>query len=202
MGDPRSVIMAMIPAGTALGADHPAAESWSEGTAGGDFGRRCKVDGKVGVHYVGPMDMRRSYYRSPAGRSRGRRRTRGQSLVEFALVVPIFLLLLCGILDFGVVLYSRMTVINAAREGARVATLMAGESVGDITSKARDTANNAAGGLDVSTSVSCENSCKAGAFVTVTVSHDHRVFFPLLFGTSIPMSSTVKMVMEETGTGT
>jgi len=147
------------------------------------------------------MDTRLPYYRPSTLRSRRRRRTRGQSLVEFALVVPIFLLLLCGILDFGVVLYSRMTVINAARDAARVATLMAGESVGSITSKAQDTANNAAGGLDISTDVDCQNSCKAGNFVTVTVSHDHRVFFPLLFGTSIPMSSTVRMVMEETGTG-
>lgn len=148
------------------------------------------------------MSTRPSYYRPSSGHStQRRRRTRGQSLVEFALVVPIFLLLLCGILDFGVVLYSRMTITNAARDGARVATLMAGESPGDIASRAADTAASAAGGLGVSTDVSCQNSCKPGAFVTVTVSYDHHVFFPLLFGTNIPMSSTVKMVMEETGTG-
>lgn len=147
------------------------------------------------------MDTRLPYYRPSTLRSRRRRRTRGQSLVEFALVVPIFLLLLCGILDFGVVLYSRMTVINAAREAARAATLMAGDGPTAIASRAEDTAESAAGGLDITTAVACQNSCKAGNFVTVTVSHDHRVFFPLLFGTSIPMSSTVRMVMEETGTG-
>ena len=54
-------------------------------------------------------------------RSRRGSRTRGQSLVEFAVVLPVFLLILSGILDFGFLLYSRMTVISATREGARVA---------------------------------------------------------------------------------
>ncbi len=122
-------------------------------------------------------------------------------MVEFALVLPVFLLVLCGILDFGFVLYSRMTVINAAREGARAATLMAGESVGAIQGRAQAEADAASGGMPVTTTVTCENSCKAGASVTVTVTHNHRMFFPLLFGSTVPMSSTVQMVMEETGTG-
>jgi hypothetical protein len=65
----------------------------------------------------------------------GGRRREGQSIVEFAIVLPIFMLILCAILDFGVVLYSQMTVINAAREGARAATLMAGNP-GDIDATA------------------------------------------------------------------
>jgi Flp pilus assembly protein TadG len=130
----------------------------------------------------------------------GARRRNGQSLVEFAVVLPIFLLILCAILDFGALLYSQMTVINAAREGARAATLMAGESQGAIEARAGDRASAAAGGLDVHTDAAC-GACKAGNFVTVTVRYDHHLFFPLLFGTSIPTSSTVQMMLEETGTG-
>ena len=37
-------------------------------------------------------------------------------------------MILSGIMDMGFLLYSRMTVINAAREGARVATIMTEES--------------------------------------------------------------------------
>ena len=55
-------------------------------------------------------------------RSRRGSRTRAQALVEFAVVLPVFLLILAGILDFGFILYSRMTVINAARDGARIGT--------------------------------------------------------------------------------
>ena len=46
-------------------------------------------------------------------------RSRGQTLVEFALVFPIFILLMAGIADFGFGLYQYMNVINAARIGAR-----------------------------------------------------------------------------------
>ncbi len=47
-------------------------------------------------------------------------RGRGQALVEFALVVPLFLLLVAGMIDFGMGLSSSITVTNAAREGARL----------------------------------------------------------------------------------
>ena len=46
---------------------------------------------------------------------------RGQALVEFALVLPVFLLLIFGIVDAGRLIYTYNTVANAAREGARVA---------------------------------------------------------------------------------
>ena len=45
---------------------------------------------------------------------------RGQALVEFALVLPIFILLLVGIFDFGRAIYAYNTISNAAREAVRV----------------------------------------------------------------------------------
>lgn len=50
-----------------------------------------------------------------------RRRDRGQTLVEFALILPIFVLVLVGILDLGRAVYAFNTMNNAAREGARLA---------------------------------------------------------------------------------
>ena len=50
-----------------------------------------------------------------------RRSQRGQGLVEFALVFPVFILLLFGILDLGRAVYAYNTIGDAAREGARVA---------------------------------------------------------------------------------
>ena len=44
---------------------------------------------------------------------------RGQSLVEFALAVPIFVLLLMGILDLGRAVYYNSTLSSAAREASR-----------------------------------------------------------------------------------
>ncbi|MEP6871684.1 MAG: TadE/TadG family type IV pilus assembly protein [Anaerolineaceae bacterium] len=57
------------------------------------------------------------------GVSLGLRRLRatetGQSLVEFAMVLPLFLVLLFGLVDFGRAFYSWILITNAAREGAR-----------------------------------------------------------------------------------
>jgi Flp pilus assembly protein TadG len=50
-----------------------------------------------------------------------RAREGGQSLVEFALVFPLFMLLIFGIFDAGRLIYTYNTVSNAARDGARVA---------------------------------------------------------------------------------
>jgi Flp pilus assembly protein TadG len=46
---------------------------------------------------------------------------RGQSLVEFALVIPLFLLLLIAVFDLGRGVFAYNTLTNAAREGARMA---------------------------------------------------------------------------------
>ena len=58
---------------------------------------------------------------SRTGRSRDRRRSSGQGLAEFALVFPIFVLLVAAMVDFGMGLYSYMTVNNATRVGTRLA---------------------------------------------------------------------------------
>jgi Flp pilus assembly protein TadG len=52
-------------------------------------------------------------------RSRGRGSAYGQSLVEFAMVVPIFLLLLFGLIEVGRYVYLNNAFNAAAREGAR-----------------------------------------------------------------------------------
>lgn len=54
------------------------------------------------------------------------RRERGQAMVEFALVLPIFLLVLLGVFDFGRAIYAYNAVANAAREGARTAIINQG----------------------------------------------------------------------------
>jgi Flp pilus assembly protein TadG len=47
----------------------------------------------------------------------------GAELVEFALVLPLLLLIFGGIVDFGLLLQRQQVVTNAAREGARLAVL-------------------------------------------------------------------------------
>ncbi len=50
-------------------------------------------------------------------------RLRGAAIVEFAIILPLLLTLLFGIIEFGWVFMIRQTLANAAREGCRVAVL-------------------------------------------------------------------------------
>ena len=63
--------------------------------------------------------------RRTSGAPRSRAARRGQSLVEFALVIPIFLLLIMGVIDAGRLVYMNSTLSNAAREGARTGSVEA-----------------------------------------------------------------------------
>jgi len=143
-------------------------------------------------------------------RSRRRPRTRGQALVEFALVLPAFLLVLSGILDFGFLLYSRMTVISAAREGARQAiiasdpTTIPGVAQGKVLSMSTGLVVGNIGVktacVAIATSGSCSfasaTSSQAGDAVKVNVNYSYHTFFPLLFGQTIDLGSSVQMVRE------
>ena len=54
-----------------------------------------------------------------------RRRQKGQNVVEFGLVLPVLLFVALGALDFGRLFYTYIGLTNAARVGARYATLSA-----------------------------------------------------------------------------
>jgi hypothetical protein len=57
--------------------------------------------------------------------SRTNRRQRGQSILEFALVLPLFLLLVFALIDFSRLLFTYISITNGARELARSVTITA-----------------------------------------------------------------------------
>ena len=59
-----------------------------------------------------------------------RRWDKGQSVVELALTLPVLLIIMVGLVELGSILFSQMTVTNAAREGARFG--VAGATDNDI----------------------------------------------------------------------
>ena len=83
--------------------------------------------------------MRIAVLRRPA---RARDRARGQSLVEFALVLVPLLLLILGVVQFGLIFNSYVTMTNAAREGARTGTIYVYDRT--LSKAQNDTARNAA----------------------------------------------------------
>jgi len=48
---------------------------------------------------------------------------KGQSLVEFVLVLPLLLIMLFGIIEFSLIMYNKAVITNASREGARAGTV-------------------------------------------------------------------------------
>lgn len=65
-----------------------------------------------------------------AARSSNRGRSAGQSLVEFALVFPIIILLIMAFAEIGRAVFAFNTIANAARQGARVAAV---NQLADVT---------------------------------------------------------------------
>ena len=69
----------------------------------------------------------KAYTHKKAHRTKGER---GQGLVEMALILPFLLVLVIGIVELGIALNRQLTVVNAAREGARFGAF--GATPGDI----------------------------------------------------------------------
>lgn len=149
---------------------------------------------------------RRSIWNRRARGSDGRR-TRGQSLVEFALILPVFILLFGGALDMGRLFYAQITLTNAAREGA----LQAGEDPDTYTGGACDPETNlvvcrvtleAADSFisiqpsDIS--MSCTPSCERalGNHAVVSVQGQFTFLTPIVSpffgGTTITLTSTAR----------
>lgn len=55
-------------------------------------------------------------------------KSRGQAMVEFAIIFPVFILLLVGMFDFGRVVWVNNTLATAAREAARYAIVHGSKS--------------------------------------------------------------------------
>ena len=141
------------------------------------------------------------------------RRTRGQALLEFALVFPVLVVLLFGIVDFGRAIYDYNTLANAARAGVRVAIVnQNGAGAGCATGSgatppdttrvsAHDCAVQAALAMGpVSASVSYRNptdtaACspvQVGCLAVVTITYAYRPITPVISSivSAIPLSST------------
>lgn len=121
----------------------------------------------------------------------------GQALVEMALVLPLFLLLLFGVIEMGRVGYAYITVSNAAREGGRIATI--GGTDLDINSSIK----NAAVSLDpasLTITITPQQSQRlSGQAVTVQVSYPVQLIIPIISNVipnPVVVSSNIIMRLE------
>jgi Flp pilus assembly protein TadG len=123
-------------------------------------------------------------------------------MVEFVLVLPIFLLLVFAIIDFGMGFHAWLTVTNSAREGARLGAVRGTQA--EIVQRVQDTADS----LDqADMTITVTNAQGApGSSVVVDVDYQYTLITPLdnilgmisggSVGPSITFSSTADMRLE------
>lgn len=150
-----------------------------------------------------------------------RKRSRGQALVEFAVVLPVFLLILSGVLDFGFLLYSRMTAINAIKEVAQCGTT--GPCTVDASGNPTTWGNMTTAATGLGTGDGLKGTLKftcmqpsatspitwstcfpaggtsmgslTGDAVQASATYSYQTFFPLLFGAKINVTVSNQMVI-------
>lgn len=111
-------------------------------------------------------------------------------MVEFAIVLPILLLLICGIIDFGLVFSTKLSVNHYAREGARFAAVNATQSniVELTTNRVHSISSNVP--LTINVSFSCPTAPRSGD-VIVEVTQDVKSVTPV--GAMLFPSGTAKV---------
>lgn len=126
----------------------------------------------------------------------------GQAMVEFALILPIFLLILCGIIDFGWLFYNQLSLNNACREGARYAVVHTAENA-DTQSiinhiESITTTVFANDGIDITVEYTSPSDPTSGD-IKVSMQADISFFTPVLstvLGEEKTITSTVIMKVE------
>jgi Flp pilus assembly protein TadG len=142
---------------------------------------------------------------------------KGQALAEFALLVPIFLILLFAIVDFGMGFYSWITVTNSAREGARLGAVHPPLDVASspcfgkaslyqcIEDRVRDSADLADETTKMTVTITNPEG-QSGESVVVKVDYQYELITPLAglvqfvsgdaIGSTLNLSSTADMRLE------
>jgi hypothetical protein len=99
----------------------------------------------------------------------------GSSAIEFALVLPVLIVLLFGIVEFGVLFYDKAMITNASREGARLGIVYAGPagcvgaacytSEADVTTRVNEYLGIGGGGASLL--ISFDGSSSPGTIVSL-----------------------------------
>lgn len=115
---------------------------------------------------------------------------RGSAVIEFALVVPLVLALVLGVVEVALVARSQLMVINAAREGAREAAANPDPAGAVVAARA------VLGDRGAVTRVSVQRPDVVGQAARVRVAMPYRVAAPLFGGLSVELSASAAMRVE------
>jgi Flp pilus assembly protein TadG len=127
----------------------------------------------------------------------------GQAMVEFALILPLLILLLCGIIDFGWIFGNQLILNNAGRDTARTMAINYDINGGDVANDATTLStfqNRLGAGNYLNNSNLVVNSTLSGSGaeekVTVTATYPLPFLTPLL--STILQKTTITIDTETT----
>lgn len=110
---------------------------------------------------------------------------RGAAAVEFALILPVLLVLVMGLIEFSLLFNNQISLTNAAREGARFMAIKNNSAnAKSAVIAAAPSVNPRISASDISVSPS---NCTAGSTVTVTIVYNARLLTGF-FGTVLPLT--------------
>ncbi|MDH4341849.1 MAG: pilus assembly protein [Nitrospira sp.] len=125
---------------------------------------------------------------------------RGVVAAEFALLLPVFLLILFGIIEFGMMMYGREIVTNAAREGARAGIVQGPpkRTGGEITSISNNYLTGTGINLADVTFTPTGEGLASPNMLTVTAVYNYNFlipYIPTVVGIPNPLVITTQVVM-------
>lgn len=123
---------------------------------------------------------------------------RGASAVEFAIILPVLLVILIGIMEFGYVMFAKAVITNASREGARTGIVFGDPRPSDaeIIQAASDYTSNLIPSATVTIQVLRAGNAP-GDPLTVRVNYLHNFWFlhNIPFGIAGPVNLGAETVM-------
>lgn len=119
---------------------------------------------------------------------------RGASAVEFALLLPFLLMIVFGIIEFGFIFNTQISLTQAVREGVRVEALETGDGV-SATEAAFHPMITDTSGLNAGPVTSCDGHDRAEVRATYNYPFIVFPFMDYAFGSSGTMQLSAKAVM-------
>jgi Flp pilus assembly protein TadG len=98
---------------------------------------------------------------------------RGQAMVEFAVILPIFLVLVFGIIQFGIVFNNYVTLTDATRAGARAGAVARNDA--DPNGTATTAVYSSATDLNSNLHVSVNSTWQSGSDITVKATYPYSI---------------------------
>ena len=148
--------------------------------------------------------VKRGHRKNPDLHPLRRGSLRAQDLIEFALVFPVLMLLLFGVIDFGRIFHVLIAISNAAREGARYGVIYGIDRSGGVYT-INESVIDAAAIQEASNfnlqltadqvTPSCPSSCGAGLPLRVVVTDSFTPIMTIVFNTDLTFVRDMEMVI-------